>query len=64
MTFLSVIVITTTTSASSGELYSHLPAHSATHSNNDAIDGRWEDLCQYGVSHHATTPMSQCLVPK
>ena len=29
----------------SGELYSHLPAHSATHSNSDAMEGRWNDLC-------------------
>ena len=34
MTLLSVLVISTTTSASSGKLYSHLPAHSVTHSNS------------------------------
>ena len=54
MTVLSVPVITATTSASSDELYSHLPAHSVTHSNSDATEGKWRDLSQYGMTHHAT----------
>ncbi len=54
MTVLSVPVMITTTSASSGELYSHLPAHSVTHSNSDATEGGWRDLSQYGMTHHAT----------
>ena len=54
MTVLSVPVMTTTTSASSGELYSHLLAHPVTHSNSDATEGRWRDLSQYGMTHHAT----------
>ena len=54
MTVLSVPVMTTTTSASSGELYSHMPAHSVTHRNSDATEGRWRDLSQYGMTHHAT----------
>ena len=51
MTVLSVPVMTTT---SSGELYSHMPAHSVTHSKSDATEGRWRDLSQYGMTHHAT----------
>ena len=59
MTVLSVPVMTTTTSASSGELYSHLPAHSVTHSNSDATEGRWRDLSQYGMTRHATIQLPQ-----
>ena len=63
MTLLSVLVISTTTSASSGELYSHLPAHSVTHRNSDATEGRWIHLCQYGMTHHVTTATCQCASP-
>ena len=56
----SCSVITTTTSASSGELYSYMPAHSVTHRNSDATEGRGRNACQYGMSHHATTAMCQC----
>ena len=40
MTVVSGPVITITTSASSVELYSHLPAHSVTHRNSDSTEGR------------------------
>ena len=59
MTVLSVPVMTTTTSASSGELYSHVPAAAATHSNSDATEGRGRSACQYGMSNHATTSTCQ-----
>ena len=52
MTVPSVPVMTTTTSASSGELYSHLPANSVTHSNSDATERRWRYLSQYEMTQY------------
>ena len=64
MTVLSVPVMTTITSASSGELYSHLPAHSVTHSNSDAIEGRGEMHASMGCLTMLQQPCVNVLLPQ